>query len=122
MIIVDTSVWIEFLKGNKDTQELLIPYLRKGHVIAISPIFGELLQGVKNHREKEVVKEFWNNLPKLDEDDMFIKAGELSKKYKLYAHGVGLIDCYLLAAALTGGFTLLTLDKKLEKAIELVSV
>jgi predicted nucleic acid-binding protein len=46
MILVDTSVWIEFLRQNNESIELaLVREMENGNVIALSPIFGELLEG-----------------------------------------------------------------------------
>ncbi len=120
MIIVDTSVWIEYLKGNEHYRNILPQYLREKHVVAISAIFGELLQGVKNKREYEIISGFWKSLPKIDEEALFIEAGKLSNEYKLYSAGVGLIDTYILAAALKNDLELWSLDKKLNKAIDII--
>lgn len=121
MIIVDTSIWIEFLKGDQEVKAMMIPYLKQNHIIAISAVFGELLQGVKNKREHKIISDFWQHLPKINEDEYFIQAGRLSNKHKLYARGVGLIDCYLLAAALDREYALWTKDKKLLQAIDILS-
>ena len=118
MIIADTSVWIEFLKGDEDISILFAPYLRKGHIYTVSAIFGELFQGAKNQRERAVLNEFWEYLPKVEEEDLFIKAGKLSNQYKFYAKGVGLIDCYILSAALEQNMALWTLDKKRMEAMD----
>lgn len=120
MIIVDTSVWIEYLKGNEHYSSVLPKYLKDRHVVAISAVFGELLQGVKNKREYEIIMGFWESLPKIKEDDLFIEAGNLSNEYKLYNAGVGLIDTYLLAAAINNDYALWSLDKKLNKAIDII--
>jgi len=45
MIIADTSVWIDYLKGNEEIKATMIPYLRRDNVVAISAVFGEFLQG-----------------------------------------------------------------------------
>lgn len=121
MIIVDTSVWIEFLKGDQETKSLMIPYLKKNHIIAISAVFGELLQGVRNKRERSLIMSFWQHLPKIDEKELFIKAGQISNEQKLYTKGVGLMDCYLLAAALDKEYALWTKDKKLLQAVDMLS-
>ncbi|HET8859689.1 PIN domain-containing protein [Marivirga sp.] len=120
MIIVDTSVWIEYLKGNEHYRNVLPQYLREKHVVAISAIFGELLQGVQNKREYEIIAGFWESLPKVNEKELFIEAGKLSYEYKLYNSGVGLIDTYILAAALKNDYALWSLDKTLYKAIDII--
>ncbi|HEX5168578.1 MAG TPA: PIN domain-containing protein [Cyclobacteriaceae bacterium] len=47
---------------------------------------------------------------------MFIEAGRISWRYKFFTAGVGLIDCYILAAAKIYKLEVLSLDKKLLKA------
>jgi len=122
VILVDTSVWISFLKKDDiDTQYILKSYLRKDDVFTVSAVFGELFQGVKSKRERRIVEALWLSLPKVDERELFIKAGHISNEHKLYPKGVGLIDCYLLAACLENELALWTLDKKLLNAFDLVN-
>lgn len=119
MILVDTSVWISFLRNSdSDITAILKSYLKRKEIYAVSAVFGELLQGVKNKRERELVVTLWENLPAVDETDLFIHAGNLSNEHKFYAHGIGLIDCYILAAALRNDLALWTLDKKLGEAAD----
>lgn len=119
MIVADTSVWISFLKNNDpDLSDILKSYLKRNEVFGVSAIFGELFQGVKNKREQDVLEILWASLPKVSESELFIDAGLMSNKYKLFAKGVGLIDCYILAAARNNDFALWTLDKKLGKAYD----
>ena len=118
MIIIDTSVWIDYLKGSQEITFIFNQLLQKRQVVAISVVFGELLQGVINRREREVVSGFWNNLPKIDETDLFIEAGNLSGKNKLFSKGVGLVDCYILSASIREDLGIWTFDKKLEGVID----
>lgn len=122
MILVDTSVWISFLKNDdEDLSDILKTYLKKQDVFTVSAVFGELFQGVRNKRERNVLHTIWQSLPKVDESELFIKASHISNEHKLYAKGVGLIDCYLLAACMENGLALWTLDKKLLGAFDLVN-
>lgn len=118
MIIIDTSVWIDFLRGDENIKPLFSQILDKRYVIALSVVFGELLQGVKSDREMNIIQGFWKNLPKVDEEDLFIKAGMLSNRHQLISKGVGLIDCYILVAALDNNAEIWTLDRQLNKAID----
>lgn len=122
MIVADTSIWIEFfrqtdLKSNQKFAECL----ESNSVIAISVVFGELLQGVRNDKEEKVILEYWKYLPKIKEDDLFIEAGRISNQYKLFNKGVGLIDCYILAAAKVNKLEVWSLDKKLLQAMQLTN-
>lgn len=121
MIIADTSVWIEYLRGrNPDISDPFKVYLKKRKIVAVSAVFGELLQGVKNRREREIIEGFWAHLPHVDEKEHFIKAGLISNKLKLTSHGVGLIDAYILSVALAEDLPIWTLDKKLNRVIDQV--
>jgi predicted nucleic acid-binding protein len=51
MIILDTSIWIEFLKNNSDYYSKVKDLLENRKVLAIECVFGELLQGAKSKRE-----------------------------------------------------------------------
>jgi predicted nucleic acid-binding protein len=117
MILVDTSVWIEFLRQNNESIELaLVREMETGNVIALSPVFGELLQGVKNDREEKIIVDLWEDLVKVNEYQLFIQAGSLSYEHKLNSKGVGLVDCAILVAAKLNKLEIWSLDKKLIEA------
>src|SRR5258706_1630895 len=114
MILADTSVWIEFLRQNNESIELgLVREIENGNVIALSPVFGELLQGVKSDREEKIIIDLWDDLVKVNEYQLFIQAGLLSYEHKLHSKGVVLIDCVILAAAISNKLEIWSLDKKL---------
>lgn len=121
MILVDTSIWIDYFRSpSGSTADLLVSHIEHGQVVALSMVFGELLQGVRDQREEKIVLDHWRNLPKVDEANLFIEAGRLFYRHKLYSAGVGLIDCYLIAAARTHKLDIFSLDKKLLAAFGLV--
>ena len=117
MIVVDTSVWIEFLKGNSSIYPKLKSLLEKNEILAFEPVFGELLQGVKNNRERDIVSNYWFNLPKFTTDGSFFSAGLQSGKNQWFNKGVGLIDCSILLYARERGCQLWTFDKKLSSIL-----
>lgn len=113
MVIIDTSVWIEFFKGNQPCFDHVSELLDRNEILALSSIFGELLQGAKNKREISLIQEFWQNLPKISEDNLFIKAGLKSGKNKWIDKGIGLIDSVIIVASRDTGSFIWTFDKKL---------
>ena len=117
MILPDTSIWIEFFKSHDPYFTKLKDYLERREVIAISPIFGELLQEVRNINEKRVILEYWNYLPKTDETNLLIKAGEYSLENRFIAKGVGIIDASIVVTAMENRAVVWTLDKKLNKVL-----
>jgi predicted nucleic acid-binding protein len=120
MTLIDTSVWVEFFRNANSTLSLqVIEFLENRIAVGVSSVFGELLQGARNEEEEKLILEFWKNIPKIDEINLFIEAGKLSNRYKLFSKGVGLIDCHILAAAKNNNLNLWTLDKKLFDAYQI---
>jgi predicted nucleic acid-binding protein len=113
MVIADTSIWIEFFRGNEPYFAQVSELLDKNEILALSPIFGELLQGAKNNKERSTLLEFWNNLPQISEHDLFIRAGMESGRNKWTDKGVGLIDSMLIVAARESVSFIWSLDNKL---------
>ena len=66
MIILDTSIWIEFLKHNSDYFDVIKKQIENRNIYVLECVFAELLQGVKNKREKELIISYWENLAKIE--------------------------------------------------------
>jgi predicted nucleic acid-binding protein len=113
MIIIDTSIWIEFFKQNVQYSGHITKLLETQKILAVECIFGELLQGVRNNREREIINMYWENLPKCKDDAVWIEAGNYSSEHKLVSKGVGLIDTVILISARRNKARVWTLDKKL---------
>ncbi|MGY6743844.1 MAG: PIN domain-containing protein [Cecembia sp.] len=116
-VVFDTSIWIEYLKGNPDVfltcQELLVD----NRVFGLELIFAELFQGAKGKREVETIIQLANLIPSLDEPYHIIESGLLSKKENLVNQGVGLIDAVIFHAVAKNELKLWTLDKKLRRVV-----
>jgi predicted nucleic acid-binding protein len=117
MIILDTSVWIEHLKNNQNFFPQISKLLENGEVLAVECVFGELLQGVRNKEEKDIILGYWTHLPKEHYDGIIIEAGEYSAQNKLLDHGVGLIDAIILVNGIKSSAQIWTLDDKLLRII-----
>jgi predicted nucleic acid-binding protein len=113
MIVADTSVWIEFFRKRSPIFAQLRKLLEAGEVFVVECVFGELLQGAKNERERKIINAYWQALPKIADEGLWIEAGEYSSKHSLMHRGVGLIDCVIFLAANKAKAKLWTLDQKL---------
>lgn len=118
MIILDTSIWIEFLTLNPDYFDKIKDLLENQKILSIECIFAELLQGAKNTRERNVLISYWNCLPKCSTDNIWIEAGIYSSENKLISKGVGIIDCVILLSANRHNAKICTLDKNLKKILK----
>ncbi|MDR2258333.1 MAG: PIN domain-containing protein [Treponema sp.] len=112
MIILDTSIWIEFLKTHEPYFTIISQLLEQKDILAVECIFGELLQGVKNDAEQNIIVNYYKHLPKIGMTEIIIEAGLFSSKNKLLDKGVGLIDAIILIHGIRSQSKIWTLDKK----------
>jgi len=109
MLIVDTSVWVSYLKdGDKKLEELL----ESGLVMCHPFIIGELACG--NMKNREEILSLLQALPMAIEAD-HEEVMEYVVQNKLMGKGLGYIDMHLLASAMLTGVPLWTLDKRLNR-------
>jgi len=107
MILVDTSVWINFLhKGDNKLSEQLID----GKVLTHEFIIGELTCG--NIKNRDNFLELISELPKV-KTCLFEEIIFFIEKNNLYGKGIGFIDVHLLASALISNVKLWSADNKL---------
>ncbi|MGH2575561.1 MAG: PIN domain-containing protein [Ignavibacteria bacterium] len=117
MILADTSIWVEFLKGNENTYSVLKGLLENREVLVMECIFGELLQGAKIKREKEIILDYWRYMSKEDEKEIWIDAGKYSSENSLIEKGIGLIDSAIISFARRHSAKIWSLDKKLKSVL-----
>lgn len=113
-IILDTSVWIEYFKGKAEYFDICQQFIEKGEVKTIEVIFAELLQGALNKREGEIIKAYYELIPKVEIDQLFMVAGEYSRNEKLIHKGIGIIDACIIVATIRSYSKIWTLDKKIK--------
>lgn len=113
-VIFDTSIWIEYFKGNPAYFEPCQQLLDSGSVYTLEVIFAELIQGAKGRRELDLIELYYRNLPKLDAPNQIFEAGIFSQKNQLLNKGIGLIDSMIIFAAVQNRKKIWTLDKKIK--------
>ena len=117
MILVDTSIWIEFLRGKEPIATEMEQLLDGAQVCTIEAIFGELLQGCKNRPETNRVLAYWRDVPHIETDNLLIAAGQYSSEHGLTTKGLALTDSAILVAAHLKKCNVWTLDKNLLSAV-----
>ncbi len=108
MILVDTSVWIDYLRVGNDT---LVDRLNVNRVLTHPFIIGELACG--DLRNRTEILSLMAALPQVavatDAEVLF-----LIEQHRLMGRGIGYIDAHLLASAVLAGFAgIWTRDKRL---------
>ena len=108
MILVDTSVWVHYLRDGDLT---LTELLERGGALTHPFVIGELALG--NLRQRELVLRMLSRLPAASVATSAEVLGFIDRN-ALFGRGVGYVDVHLLAATrLTAGSQLWTLDKRL---------
>jgi predicted nucleic acid-binding protein len=112
VILVDTSVWVDYLRGGDPA---LVHLLESDQVCTHDYVIGELACG--NLRNRSEVLGLLQSLPRLvtateDETLFFIE------NRKLMGRGIGYIDALLLVSTILRGARLWTKDRSLRTIAE----
>ena len=108
--LVDTDVWIDFLRGVPEAVDFVeqLP-----DIVCISAIsIAELYAGVREGKEREVLGDLLTSLKIISLDDVGAAHGGLIRRDFGKSHGVGLSDALIAATALQHDCQLYTLNVK----------
>lgn len=105
MVLVDTSVWIRFLRGRAPYAVELDRLLERGEAAGHELVHGELLIGDSGGR-KQLLNAYSliHGVPAVPHAEVVT----FVRSQKLQARGIGWIDVHLLASALVAGTPLWT--------------
>lgn len=126
MVLVDTSVWVDFLRARSDPpwRDHLAGLLRRDEVSIVAPVAAELLYGVRGERERRVVLELAGAVRHAPLDaSTWLAAGDLGRSWRERGRTLSLVDALLVVVARRDGTPLWSLDgdfDALEQAGEVV--
>jgi len=114
MILVDTSVWVEFLKQTQEFTNEMVTLLESKKVIAFEPVFAELIYGSRSKKEKSMILSYWKVLPQIKMiEGSFLESADFANKNNYQNLGIGLMDALLTKATIENNILIWTLDKKI---------
>ncbi len=108
MVIVDTSVWISFFKGDKKAIHLK-EIILENSILLHAYVYGELLLGGLSSESSTLLKSLRFISP-LDYEILY----ECIMQYKLSSSGIGWVDTSIIASAISMKCSIFTYDEKLE--------
>jgi predicted nucleic acid-binding protein len=115
VIVVDTSVWIDFLNDNRTPQaERCAELIERGEPVALTDVvLTEILQGLRSEHEAQVVESHLRAFPilRLDGLEDFVLAAELYRTAR--RAGVTIrktLDCLIAAPCIRTGAPILHAD------------
>jgi predicted nucleic acid-binding protein len=109
MILVDTSVWADHLRG---TESGLVALLNEGAVLIHPCIIEEIACG--NLPDRKETLELLHSLPEVPVAE-HLEVLHLIASERLYATGLGSVDVHLIAAARLAGAKIWSKDKALSR-------
>lgn len=110
-VLVDTSIWIEYFKGNKDIQNI-IHSIKEYQCFITGPVISELLLGIKTSEEKDRLITCLNVLPMLDiSNNDWIGAGNTGNLLRRKGITVPLIDLVIFSVANNNNCAVFTMDR-----------
>ncbi len=115
MILVDTSVWVDFLRGEDSPQcRMLHRLIEDEQDISVTEIiFTEILQGIKNDREFQTIKEYLLDFPLYRPKgiETYLLAARIYRDCRKKGKTVrSTVDCIIAAICIENDLTLLHKD------------
>lgn len=110
-IVVDTSIWIEYFKGNEAAASIIND--NTGFDLFITgPILTELVQGIKTESEKELFTTLMESFPRITifEQD-WVDAGKTGSELRKNGVTVPMADLLIYTVSINNSCALFTLDK-----------
>jgi len=114
VILIDTSVWVDLLRGSGRGPELAAMLRSKVRLASTEPILMELLAGTRNDIEYTSVRRLGTSVTWIPLDP----ASDFDSSARIYTHcrrnGItprGLIDTLIVAIALRAGCPVMTSDR-----------
>lgn len=118
-VLVDTSVWIDYFRGDERTVAALDELMAADRVVLLDVIQGELTRGVRTEREASVIHDLRGIFPCLSPpDDAWERAGVLCAEARREGFLPGLADAYIAWCAAFDRVSIWTGDKHFKRIQE----
>lgn len=112
-VLIDTSAWIEFLRGHAGHIADAVQTLLESHQATIcGAVKAELLQGAKGSKEKEQLQLIFEVVPSIETNETdWISAGEILQNLRSKGITLPLTDALIASIAKRQQLPVLTLDR-----------
>lgn len=111
-VLIDTSIWIMYFRDERNIVETVENLLNKNAAFITGPVISELLQGMKNKKEMELLNKYIDAVPyepcQLDD---WKNTGIISLELRKKGITVPLTDVLIASVAMRCKMKIYTLDK-----------
>ncbi|MBI4212672.1 MAG: PIN domain-containing protein [Deltaproteobacteria bacterium] len=113
MFLIDTSVWIDFLRGTSNHRvELLEKLLEEGEACICEIVYAEICFGASHDLQLQKYADYFSTIPFLKLPlDWHLKIGRMGYKLRKKGFKPFIADLMIAQCALTHSATLITSDK-----------
>lgn len=118
-VLVDTSVWVDYLAGRAAVRQDLDDLLDANDVLMHEMVIGELAMGNMRERARTLARLGQLRRGRTATNDEVMK---LVEARRLHGRGIGWLDAHLLASAMLDTGKLWTNDARLSNAAEKLGV
>lgn len=117
MVVIDTSVWVEYFKRPDSLPaEEAARLVVSGNVLVVGPVIAELLQGARSQEDLRVMQEALTSLPFAEATrDTWVKVGRLSLDLRKGGIQIPIVDLYIAVLASERQATVYTLDRGMHR-------
>lgn len=111
-VLVDSSVWIDFLRNPEGVTPELAAALRQGKAVICPIVWVELSSGIRGKREESVFQKILNACPSLEiDEEVWRSAAGLARESKKSGLNCPLADVLIVACARRHGAEVMHRDK-----------
>ena len=109
-VIVDTSVWVDYLRGRNQAQrDTVATLVQQGQAYICGVVLAELLAGTRTVRDRDRIDTLFRGLPYLElSRPTWVHAGNLASAMRAQGITVPLADLLIATLALEHGLPLFT--------------
>lgn len=117
MVLVDTSVWIDFFQSPESPAATTLTALIKGHnrVVLCGIVLQEILQGIRERKNFELSRERLLKFPYVETNrDTWLLAATLYRKLRTKGFTFPPVDATIAALTMQNGMELMSRDTHFE--------
>ena len=117
MVVVDTSVWVNYLRNpQSDSGRVMDSLLFRGEVLMVGMVLSEVLQGARTSSGLATLRDRLTALEFLEVTlETWIKVGEIALELRRLGSPVPLTDLTIAAVAIQHNQSVYTLDQHFQR-------
>jgi hypothetical protein len=115
-VLVDTCIWIDYFRDEPGLSTTLSDLIKKGVVFTAGIVLFELFQGIKNEKEKNLLKEVFKGINYVEmKTQTWLDAATMVKTIRCKGTTIPPSDIFLAQLAIENDLKIFTIDTHFKK-------